>query len=205
MRASLLFLAGSLAVSSTLVAAAAHAGEEGAAEPYLQTIEVHAEPRVHTALLDGGRIVRSCIGDCTLQVRPGVYRLRAQGDFPTRTVRLRAGLDARVEVEPGDSTSRWGGLALGIVGSGTLFIGLIALMFSSTSCMESCNGDEKRLPLIVTGLGAAMTTVGWIAFGMGGTSVDVSPRDGAPRAGPGFAFGVVPTRGGAMGAVGWTF
>jgi hypothetical protein len=193
-------------LSTSLALAAAQAGEDPYA-PYAaeQTIEIRAEPGVHTSLLEGGRTVRSCDGDCVMRVRAGSYRVRAEGDFPTRTIRLGAGRDVRLEVEPGDSTVKWGGLATGIVGSTTVLVGLVSLMVVSI-CFDSCPSDRYNAPLLVTGVGAALATVGWVGFGLGGTHIEVGAPDGGQRRGPGaFAFGVVPTRGGAYGAIGLTF
>lgn len=204
-RTAHLFLASSLGLSISLALAAAHAGEEYAPYAEAQTIEIHAEPRVRTSLLDRDRTVHSCDGDCVLRVRPGIYRVRAEGDFPTRTIRLGAGRDARLDVEPGDSTVKWGGLALGIVGTVTMFVGFIGLIATS-GCIDECPSSHRTTALVLLGGGAAATAIGWVGFGTGGTHIEVGRRRAYPTAGPmPVAFGVVPTRGGAFGAIGFAF
>jgi hypothetical protein len=143
----------------------------------------------------------TCKAPCTLSVSPGRYTVRMRG-------RGVAGTKSEVDVlgptsinaETGSGGARTTGLVIGIAGAAAALIGLTAYLLSDPCLINECHADKpepNRTPwLVVMGVGAVTSVVGWVMFGNNASSLKVSS---APR------VSVSPTSGGASLSLSATF
>lgn len=156
---------------------------------------------------DRRTVIHRCVNPCTVNLAPGLYRVRASGDLVRKTERLIIGGPTRVNFEGSSPTLHWGGLAVGAAGSATAIGSLLAAAWvecSPLGCRQESPEEKRdrqatqRTLLYVAGVGAVVGTVGWVLFATTGTSVTVD-RGGSPAASGARSFvslGAVPDRGG---------
>lgn len=129
----------------------------------------------------------TCVGDCTVWLPRGRYRVDVDGDLP-RAHRVLDVLGAsRIDTEAGSSSERTTGLVLGITGSAAAGVGLALLLLTGMEGALS-EGSKQGAPerqrdgwiaLGVFGGGALLSTVGWLTFAGARTKMEVG--SGAPR------------------------
>lgn len=197
-------------VSATLLGptAARAAGSEADAlseSSGLVELEFRADRRVSTTVTRDGETIGTCVGDCVVRVPRGEYRALFDGDgVSSRSVTVVAAGRTHISVSAGDSDLRYGGLTVALVGTAAGLGGLGTAFLASAGCSGGCaTPPDSSSLMILAGVGAVAAVTGWILFAAGGTDVRVEARrSGAETP---VAFGIVPTRGGAFGTVGFAF
>ncbi|HWP05973.1 MAG TPA: hypothetical protein VNN72_09535, partial [Polyangiaceae bacterium] len=152
---------------------------------YLQIKEQRAELRIYRRN-DKIEIVKPlvvCYGNCGFQLLPGSYRLQLKAPPDTdiepgsRIFDLRG--PSSIRVEPPNSTMRWVGLGMGVLGAGLIITGVALLAEANNHALDAnFHTDEtKQFTGGALAVGGVMLSVGgWIMFGINGKpSLEIRP------------------------------
>ena len=148
-----------------------------------------------------------CAAPCTYAVPPGEYRIEASApEMANGKTVIVVDRDTRVVTRGGSSSAKTTGLVLGIVGATAAGVGLMGAVLASMSCFDCSPAEEDKARsqanafLVVAGMGAITSVVGWVMFAENRTHVVAEPTF-TPRI---VSLGVGPTTGGGatFGALG---
>lgn len=157
---------------------------------YLQIKEQRAELRVYRRD-DKVELVSPlvvCYGNCAFKLLPGPYRLQLKGppdsdiESGTRVFDLRG--PSSMLVDPPNSTARWVGLGMGVLGAGLIITGVALLAEANTSVVNGNYQQDKTKEFTggALAVGGVMLSVGgWIMFGINGKPhLELQPLRGLP-------------------------
>jgi len=202
-----------VALLAVLTVRTAHAQSAEAQGPSASDARVtidatQASIRLRITPVDSDELVADCKGQCVFWAPPGRYTLNATNlaTGAHHQLGLHVERPSNFELNEGDDTAKYAGLALGVTGSAAIVAGLfmVAPVVLSAMCEDSSctTSSQRRTANVGLGFllgGAVATPVGWVMFSRNRTRLVAGPASAGAYAEPGIRVGLLGLPPGVFG------